>query len=445
MVKNFMQNELRALCSFILLLLLNTIVHAQQITIEGCVTDEVTGEKLIFATVYSTKSGKGTVTNYDGDFSIKVDSDEMLCFSYVGYEKRTIKASDMPKNIALTPWDVSLPEVTVIAEENILQKATRKLNEEFKQHSKDRSQYFMRMNVVRHDSSAPQTKDSADSQIINLDNQRLEIAEAFIAANSMGNLRNAEVIKGIYGRKTTHGLEDPKTNSLNFHHVMEAGPWIEESPYWAYATSPLKTTNDLRFLLQTYDIKQQLLQDSTGTKYYLFEFNRKNKNRFPNGIVTGKLYMNANTLQLLRFEGRVEDILLKLSKDAYLHELFALDISIDITFQHTKGYTEIANMACTMSSSNMETKSVLFNVDDIDLKTGSLIDNDAEGEKGKYKIPKGKALDNDMLETISKAGFNKELWRNSNIVKRTNEEQKVLGMDEGYSEDLLLIKRKRKR
>lgn len=98
-----------------------------------------------------------------------------------------------------------------------------------------------------------------------------------------------------------------------------------------------------------------------------------------------------------------------------------------------------------MSSSIMETKAILFNVDDIDLKTGTLIAKDAkEGNKSKYKIPGGKSLKSNMLESIKKAGFEKELWENSNIVKRTNDEQQVFGMEADATDDYEHILQKRK-
>lgn len=415
---------------FIVLLLICNIAHAQQITVEGHVTDATTGEKLAYATVYSTKTGRGTITNHDGDFSIQVDSTDVLRISFIGYENRSFKACDMPKRITLSPWDNNLPEVTVFAAENMLQKISKQLYKEYKKYKKERSQYFLRMNIHRANSSVFHTDTIAKKPI-------QELAEAFITARSMGNLRETEVVKGQYGLKTTNGLEAPMTKSAGFHHIFEAAPCIQDSRYWLRTIFPLAPNLNTNFLKQHYDIKVQALKDGKGTKYYLFDLKRKSRMRYPRGIVTGKLYVKANTLQLLRFEGQVEDVLLSVGKFLNNVDLYYLDIFINITFDHSKGYTNISNMACTMESDFMDSKSVMFNVDDIDLQTGKqIVKTNKKGKKIKVKVPKGKMLYNDMVMTIREAGFDKVLWENSNIVKRTNEENKALGIEGNDSEEI---------
>lgn len=410
---------------FIILLLFCNIAHAQKIIVVGHVTDANTGEKLAYTNIYSTATGRGTITNYDGDFSILTDSSDVIRISFIGYETCSFKACNMPKNISLTPWDNNLPEVTVFAAGNLLQKISKQLKNEFAKYKNERSQYFLRMNIHRAENSFSKEKTIQ------------ELAEAFITARSMGNLRKAGVVKGQYGRKTTQGLEESITKGASFHHAFEAGPWLKESDYWEKTTIPLPPNLTTKYLEQHYDIKVQTLKDSTGTKYYLFDFMRNGKMYYPNGIVTGKLYVNAKTLKLLRFEGQVEDIKLSVKRFFFLKDIYSLNIFINITFDNSKGYTKVSNMACTMQSDFMESKSILFNVDDIDLQTGKqIVENTEKGKKAKYKVPNGKILDDDMLKTIKKAGFDKVLWEKSNIVKRTNEENKALGIDESESEDI---------
>ena len=57
-----------------------------QFTINGVLVDAATGERLIGANVYDNKSGKGTVTNEYGYFSITLPAGQLaLDFSYGGY------------------------------------------------------------------------------------------------------------------------------------------------------------------------------------------------------------------------------------------------------------------------------------------------------------------------------------------------------------------------
>ena len=101
----------------LLLALLPTGLFAQ--TVSGTVTDAKTGETLIGATILDEASGKGTVSNAYGRYSLTLHTDSVhLRISYIGYQTQhhTIKLrGDRQLNIVLTPA-VELDEVTVTAE-----------------------------------------------------------------------------------------------------------------------------------------------------------------------------------------------------------------------------------------------------------------------------------------------------------------------------------------
>ncbi len=81
----------RFLLSFMLMLTC-TIVYAQT-EITGTVVDE-TGETVIGATVMEKGTSNGTVTDFDGVFTIKVNPGATLVFSYVGYLNVEMPASN---------------------------------------------------------------------------------------------------------------------------------------------------------------------------------------------------------------------------------------------------------------------------------------------------------------------------------------------------------------
>ena len=89
-------------------------------TVSGTVTDEVTGETLIGATVLDTRTGKGTVTNAYGRYTLtlKGGGEVELRFSYVGYSPQLHKVdltSNRQLNVKLNP-NTELKEVEVRAE-----------------------------------------------------------------------------------------------------------------------------------------------------------------------------------------------------------------------------------------------------------------------------------------------------------------------------------------
>ena len=103
-----------------LALLLALAVCASAQTVSGTVTDASTGETLIGATVLDPSSGKGTVTNAYGRYTLtlKGAKEVELRFSYVGYTPQTHHV-DLSKgaqlNVALQS-SVQLQEVEIVAE-----------------------------------------------------------------------------------------------------------------------------------------------------------------------------------------------------------------------------------------------------------------------------------------------------------------------------------------
>ncbi|MBP3230631.1 MAG: TonB-dependent receptor [Prevotella sp.] len=61
------------------------VAHAQEITVKGTVISSADNEPMIGATVKIKGTGTGTVTDFDGNYSIKVDRNATLVFSMIGY------------------------------------------------------------------------------------------------------------------------------------------------------------------------------------------------------------------------------------------------------------------------------------------------------------------------------------------------------------------------
>ena len=99
----------RFILSF-LTLLTCTIMYAQQ-AITGNVVDQ-TGEPVIGATVMEKGASNGTVTDFDGNFTLKVEAGKTLVFSYIGYQTQELPAQNGMK-VAMQDDALSLNEVVV--------------------------------------------------------------------------------------------------------------------------------------------------------------------------------------------------------------------------------------------------------------------------------------------------------------------------------------------
>ena len=112
--KSFSSSHLRA-CLMAICLLFAAAVSAQNVTVKGNVSDQK-GEPIIGATVKVANTQTGTVTNFDGDFTISCREGAMLDISYIGYTTQQVKAeSGKSLQIVLEEEATALTEVVVTA------------------------------------------------------------------------------------------------------------------------------------------------------------------------------------------------------------------------------------------------------------------------------------------------------------------------------------------
>ncbi|MEM1320063.1 MAG: TonB-dependent receptor [Bacteroidota bacterium] len=84
---------------FILCLLFSISVAAQR-TVSGTITDELTGEPLIGANILLPATNTGTVTDYNGAYSLEVpEGVTEMVISYTGYSDVTIDLAANPSNV----------------------------------------------------------------------------------------------------------------------------------------------------------------------------------------------------------------------------------------------------------------------------------------------------------------------------------------------------------
>jgi hypothetical protein len=104
---------------------------------KGIVTDKSTGKVLPFANVVVEKTNIATVTNTEGEFSIKIPDDiESFSVSFIGYKSKMIhlKAYDGKRiKVEMEPIILELPEVSVISKDAtaLVQAMMQKRNENY--------------------------------------------------------------------------------------------------------------------------------------------------------------------------------------------------------------------------------------------------------------------------------------------------------------------------
>ena len=388
-----------------MLLGIETICAQEQelMEVKSHVVDARTGEILPFVNIF-VAGGKGTLTNMEGDFTIKVKTKSSLRFSYVGYETLTLPTEKIGSVVKMKPMTRTLSEVSVKPWESILLNVCKKLDKEYNKRWRKSSRYFYRMTTAY---------------------RKKTLVEAFMEARSAVNLHEIKFLKGRHGRMTQEGLSNPFIANMNFHHPLELGLVMKENSFWGGLITPASLST-VKELTSVYDISVEELKGSDGNTLYKFNLKDKYSSSTQKGpsstqrkrrfcSLTGALYVDAQSLNVLKIEGQVENMYLDIFKDFY-KETTPLLLNVTINYNYEKGFAEVQNIAYKATNGDMVSTAILYNVEDLNL------------ELNEKKKKKTKQTGENMLAAIDNAGFDQMLWEHSNIVQRTKEEERLAGL-----------------
>ena len=106
-------SKLRRTLGLLLLCMLPIGAYAQKITVKGTVS--AAGEPVIGATVKVKGAQGGTITDYDGNYTIEAQANSTLVFSYVGYETKEVSVGGKRQiDVILSEDETLLNEVVVV-------------------------------------------------------------------------------------------------------------------------------------------------------------------------------------------------------------------------------------------------------------------------------------------------------------------------------------------
>ena len=391
------------------------IASAQDSTYTARIVDAETGEALPLVGIYISEA-KNTLTNFDGDFTIKASSTDILRITCVGRQSISIQASQLPEVIKMRMLESTLSEVTVKAVEGLLLQVARKTEKAYDRRKYKDAQFFYRQTSVLA--------------------RKQDIVEAFINARSAVNLREMKFLTGRHGRLSEAAWKRSSINNMNLHHLLELGPMTKDASFWRELIYPLPTELD-KYLLIPYvskttpqmPKKEKERAELGGITYlqhfyrisieemnsddqhlYRITFARNEETEVTRPLMTGVLYVDRVTLSPLAFDGQVENLKLIFGKGELRSATkvpVVFDFHIDYRYDHK--YPEVADLSMQAKWGDFQTRTLLFNV---------------EGQQ-RLKKKKGTYVRENMLGSIAQAGYDSTFWANNEVVKRTAEEAAI--------------------
>ena len=364
-------------------------------SISAVILDASTGEPIQYASVYISPSC-GTISNDDGEFCLQCLPSETIRITCIGYQRVTYQASELPAIVRMQPTSYTLKEITVTRGDDIIYKLVHKMQREAKKNRKAEAQYFFRMAT-----QYPGTD---------------ELAEAFMTAKSCVQIRDITFHSGSRGQLRDNMLEGPSLTGLgrtNLHIFLRLSPVLVNFDVWDFTFVPA----DIVFLRMKnlYDISCVQFTEEVGTEISKIHFTA-NPSIISRPILDGTLYIDHKHSRLLRFDGQMHGLEIVLYDQAREQNYFtSIDYSMHVDYRHDHGFTEIANMSGIITKDSMKIRQLLYNL----------------GDK-KLKFSKSVRVGENMMRAIDQVGFDSTLWVVNNIVKRTQDEERVAFKDKNF-------------
>ena len=391
---------MRTVLFFFTILLFSVSAWAQEVVVQGRVVDAKTGEALPYISIYAGE-GKGTLSNNDGAFKLTADANDMLKFSCVGYEKISFKANELPPVIKLKPYTTTLGEVTIQAlrNEDMLKLVIANLKQDYKKQGKMARKYFFRTLTEKEEGTY--------------------LAEAFMMARSVVNIRSAMMISGLQNQDTEDNENTLNFSFSNIHKLLEVAPMTYNSRFWYNVLKPLESYSTLR---KYYETHIQQIQGEDGKNLYRIEFSLKEnipEEKKHSRNITGTAYVDADTYRLLRFDGSCNNF--RVGYGWFIR--FDTTIKFHLEYDYSQGAASVSHVAIQGGTEVSRYRALLFEIG-----------------PDKEIAEKMQSSDINMVSALRDAGYDSTLWAKYDIVKRTEKEEAAAF---GISIDSSLHKKKK--
>lgn len=287
----------------ILLLFISTYCPAQ-VSVTGVVKDAKDKSALSFCSVAIKGSGKGTLTNEDGAFSITVDiNKDTLSFYYLGYRKKDIAAITIQEQPEVFLKEVvnNLQEVTIRYDEERLYNILLTCKKQLEERKAIRSKAYYQL----------ETK---------INNDPVEMLECYYNARVKGSTIEDLLYKN--GRVGLSKYDGRYFASMNTSKAIQYLDLTHESPY--LPDIPLQMNKEK--MMAEYKLSQ--LPSDEETYHIAFVPKKNTRAQFK-----GDIWLNKETSAILKIEMSCDSAAIHPFKADGLDKLGYVSMFIEHTYQ----------------------------------------------------------------------------------------------------------------
>ncbi len=262
-------------------------VNADYITIRGEVIDIESNDPVVFASLVITSLNKGTVSNSEGEFVLKIPAGftgESVLVDHMGYQPKKIPVSELSAKegvtIRLQPANVELEELTVRPDDplSLIDAALKRIPANYGENPVSLTGFYR--------------------ETVKLNRKYVSVTEALV------NIYKASYVPGfrqdrlkVFKGKRSQDVEDMDTILVK----------LQGGPYTTLLLDVVKNPGDL-FSAEIRDYYTFTIEDvvmSQGEQTYVVAFDQKPGVEYP--LYSGKAYINAESLAFSQIEFQVSE------------------------------------------------------------------------------------------------------------------------------------------
>jgi hypothetical protein len=294
-----------------------SLAQNSYVTINGLLKDAKTGEKVIHATITVPNTGIGTVSNSDGEFTLKVDTSlnaEYFEVSHLSYATAKFKISDAigkEKTFNLEILPVRLKEVPVLPEDAraTVELALRNVSKNYSTAPEMMTGFYRESIMQRRDylSVSEAVIDIYKAPYTNRQNDQVKIYKGRRSSNVkkadtlmvrlQGGPNVLMLLDIVKNTDLSIGLDDLDNYQFEFGSVVN----IEDKPNWVINFSPKVVREDPLYLGKLY-----ISQDNMAITRAEFSLDLSDEDKASEAFVqkkpAGLVFMPTSTSYLINYK-----------------------------------------------------------------------------------------------------------------------------------------------
>ena len=362
----------------------------------GRLIDSITTNPIPFAHIY-LRSGLGTISNENGDFTLKakVDKADTLLISHIGYNREIIPVSKYLKDqvISLKPMAIILKEIVIYDREY-----TNRLVESIYQQLKKTSQTYFGRAFYR--------------QVTNNNNEPTEIHELFLDISYSSSGIKKYFSKEARFAKKVSTAEKPIISMINQLYLTLGFDLTPEGHREFKKPFNENYKDEISFTITGE-------YSSKVGNFLLISYSPKDE--FTSNGMTGIITVNKKNNCICRYQASTKSSLgmdtlrskLKSKNSVVLNHLYSWDMGFDCDNEF--------NPSITYSVVNTSFDTPVYGK--IEVNSKLII---YESGDRKFKKSKEFTLEEKDINVIKDTKYHPKFWENNEIIKRTPLEQKIV-------------------